>query len=86
MKRFLPILFLLASCVCASAQEESSPVEVNGDQVQYSATDSKVVASGNVIVKRAGVTLYCDRLEFDRTQNVGVAEGNVVLVRGDGGR
>lgn len=86
MKRFLPIVFLLASCACVSAQEESSPVEVNGDQVQYSATDSKVVASGNVVVKRTGVTLYCDRLEFDRTQNVGVAEGNVVLVRGDGGR
>jgi len=86
MKRALSLVFLFAFCALAHAQDESTAVEINGDQVQYSVTDTKVVATGNVVVKRAGVTLTCDRMEFDRSQNVGVAEGNVVLTREDGGR
>jgi lipopolysaccharide export system protein LptA len=78
MKRFLSIFFLCVLSTAAYAQEVSTPVEINGDQVEYSVVDSKVVASGNVIVQRGGVTLSCDRLEFDRSQNVGIAEGHVV--------
>lgn len=75
-------LLLLAS---PARGEEGGPVEINGDQVQYSATENKVTAIGNVIVKKQGITLTCDRIDFDRDQNVGTAEGNVVLLR-DGSR
>lgn len=75
------LFVLLVFPVAAAAQEAASPVEINGDQVQYSATDNKVIASGNVSVQRDGVTLYCDRLEFNRLNNTGIAQGNVVVVR-----
>lgn len=86
MKPLLSFLIVaLFGCVSvAYAQEASSPVEINGDQVQYSVTDNKVIATGNVVVKRSDVTLTCDRLEFDRSQNIGIAEGNVVLERKEG--
>ncbi len=75
-------LILLSVASVALAQEQTTPVEINGDQVEYSVADSKVIASGNVIVRRLGVTLTADRLEFDRAQNVGIAQGHVVLLRG----
>ncbi|MCB9771406.1 MAG: LPS assembly protein LptD [Candidatus Omnitrophica bacterium] len=86
MKPLLSFLIVaLLGCACvAYAQEASLPVEINGDQVQYSVTDNKVIATGNVVVKRSDVTLTCDRLEFDRSQNIGIAEGNVVLERKEG--
>jgi len=80
--RYLSLFLLLVIFVVSvHAQEAAAPVEVNGDQVQYLAAENKVIATGNVIVKRQGVTLYCDRIEFDRAKNIGIAEGNVVLER-----
>ncbi len=80
---WISLILLCGPGTAVFAQTDAAPVELNGDQVQYSVTDSKVIATGNVVVKRTGVTLYCDRLEFDRSQNVGIAEGNVVLIRED---
>ena len=69
----------------AFAQEEKSPVEINGDQVTYSVEENKVIAEGNVSVFRDDVRLYCDRVEYDRAQKTARAEGNVVIIR-DGQR
>ncbi len=86
MKRiFLIFYFSLLFVLPGFAQEQATPVEINGDQMQYSVTDTKVTATGNVVVKRDGVTLSCDSLEFDRSQNIGIAQGHVVLLR-DGSR
>ncbi len=86
MKRiFLIFYFFLVFVLPGFAQEQTTPVEINGDQMQYSVTDTKVTATGNVVVKRDGVTLSCDFLEFDRSQNIGIAQGHVVLLR-DGSR
>ncbi|MCB9757129.1 MAG: LPS-assembly protein LptD [Candidatus Omnitrophica bacterium] len=87
MKYFQILLgVLMISCAAVSfAQENIVPVEINGDEVQYSVTGNKVSAIGHVVVKRLGVTLSSDRMEFDRTQNVGIAQGHVVLER-DGAR
>lgn len=80
---FLLFLTFLSFCPLGFCQEGASAVEINGDQMEYSITQSKVVALGNVVVKRADTTLMCDRIEFDRSQNIGVAEGHVVLLRGN---
>ncbi len=80
---FVGILFFFVS-VIGHSEEPASNVEINGDKVEYSVTENKVTASGNVIVEHNGVSLYCDKMIFDRGNNVGTAEGNVVLVRKEG--
>lgn len=81
--KFRPVIAMALWCVSslAFANEPATPVEINGDEVQYSVSDTTVSAVGHVVVKRAGVTLMCDRMDFDRNRNVGIAEGHVVLLR-----
>jgi len=67
----------------ALAAEDVSPVEINGDRVEYLIHDNKVLAEGNVSVKKEDVTLFCDSMEFSNQSNIAYAEGHVVLVRGN---
>ena len=74
---------LLLSQGAARAEQDISPVEINGDRVEYLLNENKVVAQGNVSVSKGDVTLRCDSLEFSNQSNMAYAQGNVVLVRGD---
>lgn len=65
-------------------EEPPASVEINGDQVEFSMEENKVIAQGNVSVKKQDVTLLCDRLEFFRATKFAVAEGHVVLIRSEG--
>ncbi|HOY09255.1 MAG TPA: LPS assembly protein LptD [Candidatus Omnitrophota bacterium] len=67
----------------AGAGGDITPVEINGDRVEYLIHENKVVAQGNVSVKKEGVTLLCDSVEFSNQSSMAYAEGNVVLIRGN---
>jgi len=64
--------------------EEASAVELHGDEVSFDMQENKMIADGNVSIKKSNVTLFCDHLEFYRETKVAVAEGNVVLLRDSG--
>ncbi|HRZ40255.1 MAG TPA: LPS assembly protein LptD [Candidatus Omnitrophota bacterium] len=88
MRKFLIRCACVMFCVmilnpsASHAQQELSAVEIDGDQMEYSVEDNKVVASGNVIVSKGDVRLKADRIEYFRDSQEAVAEGNVVLERG----
>ena len=71
--------------LAAWAQQEVSPVEVNGDNVEFDIKERKVVAEGNVLISRGEVTLKCDRAEFFRDTEIAKAYGHVIVER-PGGR
>ncbi len=81
---FFFILTISLPLFAQEKQSEQIPVEINGDQVEYSVEENKFTAHGNVVVQRQDVTLYCDKLEFFRETKLAIAEGHVVLVRGEG--
>ncbi len=72
---------LLMSPLNGYAQQELSSVEINGDQMEYSVEENKVIASGNVTVSRGDVLLTADRIEYDRDSQEAEAMGNVILER-----
>lgn len=61
-----------------------SQVEINGDKVEVSISENKVVAEGNVSVKRDDVTLLSDHMEYFRDTQIALAEGHVALIRKEG--
>jgi lipopolysaccharide assembly outer membrane protein LptD (OstA) len=56
-----------------------APVTVNGDTVEYSADEKKVIATGNVFIIYKGTTLSCDKVSVDTATKQAVAEGNVLI-------
>ncbi|MCK5215073.1 MAG: LPS-assembly protein LptD [Candidatus Omnitrophica bacterium] len=82
----LSLLFVGGVISCKTiqlfAQEQAGAVEINGDQVEFSMEENKVIAKGNVEIVKQDVILKCDRLEFYRETKIAIAEGNVVLIRG----
>lgn len=72
---------LIMLCMSTPAQEDTGPVEINGDVMEMSLKENKVSAQGNVSVKRQDVVLYCDELEYYKDSKIAMATGNVVLVR-----
>lgn len=61
----------------------ASPVEINGDKVEFLTDQQKVIAEGNVTIAKDNVKLFADRVDFDRTTNIAVAEGHVILEQGN---
>lgn len=59
--------------------KDTSPMELQADQVSFSTVDNKAHAKGNVVVNGKDQQLYCDQLEMDRVVQDVVAEGNVYL-------
>jgi len=57
-------------------------VDVNADSVEYSATERKVVAKGNVQVELEGRSLFADEVSVDLDDQVLIATGHVILMEG----
>ncbi|MFH1644831.1 MAG: hypothetical protein ABIB11_00260, partial [Candidatus Omnitrophota bacterium] len=85
-------LFLMFVCVglviccgidsaCAFS-EVDSPIECNGDEIEYFEADKKIVASGNVLVTYKDMRLTCDEVMVWPRIKKAHAEGNVKLVQG----
>ncbi len=76
---FAFLTYLVSNLHAQEAKKAGVPVEINADQLEYLKAESSVLAKGNVIVVREGMTLTCDQLQYDRDTGIGVADGNVVL-------
>ncbi|MEW5894601.1 MAG: LPS assembly protein LptD [Candidatus Omnitrophota bacterium] len=82
MKRLMiELLIVVAFAGGAFAQEEVSPVEVNGDKVEFDIKDRKVIATGNVSIVKDNVRLTADKVEFYRETGIAKAYGHVVVER-----
>ena len=65
-------------------KEGPSPVELNGDQVEFVLQKNMLVATGNVSMVKDETKLTCDKLEFSRDTQIATAEGNVILTTKEG--
>lgn len=59
----------------SAAKSGPIPVEINSDQTRFEA--GIAVAEGNVVIRYAGVTIYCDYAEYNPTSHDIVLRGNV---------
>lgn len=71
------VLFVLLLSSLLFAAEAREPIEVNGDQVEYSPDNQEVIASGNVVVIFKDSRLTCDRIKVNTQTKVAEAEGHV---------
>ncbi len=78
----LVVWMMFTGAAVSLAQQEVSPVEVNGDKVEFDIKERKVIASGNVVITKGDAVLTCDRVEFFRDTEIANAYGHVVLRRG----
>jgi len=76
-------LIILAFFSCAhllyAAENKESPIIINGDNVEYSADNKEVVATGNIEVIYRGSKLTCNKLKVNMESKEGLAEGNARL-------
>jgi len=74
---------LLLSAVCLNlsyaADSKESPIIINGDNVEYSADNKEVIATGNIEVIYKGSKLTCNKLKVNMLSKEGLAEGNARL-------
>jgi len=72
-----------ANLLYAADNKESptkeSPIIINGDNVEYSADNKEVVATGNIEVFYKGSKLTCSKLKVNMQTKQGLAEGNARL-------
>lgn len=60
-------------------EEDKSPVELNGDLIEFLHAENKMIATGHVVMTKGDTRLTCDRVEFFRDTKMTVADGHVVL-------
>ncbi|MBU0547434.1 MAG: LPS assembly protein LptD [Candidatus Omnitrophica bacterium] len=74
-------VFLFVSCVklLYAAENKDSPIIINGDNVEYSADNKEVIATGNIEVIYRGSKLTCNKLKVNMQTKEGLAEGNARL-------
>ena len=83
----LPLSFLLALVwiTILPAGSMANEVDFEADSVEVNREEGVIIATGNVILRQAGETLYADRLIYNETADLAVAIGRVRLKRADGG-
>lgn len=62
-----------------AADTKESPIIINGDNVEYSADNKEVVATGDIEVIYKGSKLTCNKLKVNMQSKEGLAEGNARL-------
>src|SRR3989338_7892727 len=72
-------LALFLSCGVSYALDDSNPIEVNGDQVEFFPKEKKIIGKGNVTIDYEGIKLTCDSITVYTETKDAQAEGNVVL-------
>ncbi|MDD5115757.1 MAG: LptA/OstA family protein [Candidatus Omnitrophica bacterium] len=80
---FLAALFFCINPALA-AENKESPIIINGDNVEYSADNKEVVATGNIEVIYKGSKLTCNKMKVNMQAKEGVAEGNARLEDNEG--
>ncbi|MFH1441360.1 MAG: LPS assembly protein LptD [Candidatus Omnitrophota bacterium] len=88
--RLLKLLVLLSTVYCLlstvvyAQQPVKEPITVNGDNVEYSADNREVTASGNVSILYKGTKLTCKKITINTETKDAEAEGDVRLEDGEG--
>ena len=84
--RMLRVLALVISgLICAQAVFAAEPdISFEADSVVVNEEDGSLFATGNVVMKQAGMTLAADEVRYNRTEGRAVANGNVVFTDADG--
>lgn len=76
--------FIAVFFYCSASAESAEPVDdeitVTADHLSQNAKTGISTAEGNVVIKRAGMTLFGDRAEINNNERTGIVEGNVKLV------
>jgi len=75
----LVFAFVFYANLLYAAENKESPIIINGDNVEYSADNKEVVATGNIEVIYKGSKLTCNKLKVNMQSKQGLAEGNARL-------
>ncbi|MDO8488778.1 MAG: LptA/OstA family protein, partial [Candidatus Omnitrophota bacterium] len=75
----LTVFLLTCGLVFAEESNRESPIIINGDNVEYSADNREVTATGNIEVTYKGSKLTCNKLKVNMQTKEGLAEGNARL-------
>ena len=81
--RILALLILGLAFIAPSFAAETD-ISFEADTVVTNEEDGSLFATGNVIMKQAGMTLSADEVRYNRTEGRAVAKGDVVFVEADG--
>ena len=85
---FLPAILASVFVLCVNlvyaAENKESPIIINGDNVEYSADNKEVTATGNIEVIYKGSKLTCNKLKVNMQSKEGLAEGNARLEDANG--
>ncbi|MDD5128389.1 MAG: hypothetical protein PHO40_01905 [Candidatus Omnitrophica bacterium] len=73
------VVFISSVDLASAADSKESPIIINGDNVEYSADNKEVVATGNIEVIYKGSKLTCSKMKVNMQSKEGVAEGNARL-------
>lgn len=80
MQKILYFMLILCCCTATSfAQREVSPVEINGDHMEFDVKTHTVIATGNVVITRDDTVLRCDHVEFSKITEIARVFGPFVL-------
>ena len=83
MSRFVALVLLGLSVINPSFAAEPD-ISFEADNVVVNDDDGSLFATGNVVMKQAGMTLSADEVRYNRTSGSAVANGNVVFIDADG--
>lgn len=75
----LTLVFVFWVNLVSAETTKDSPMIINGDNVEYSADNKEVVATGNIEVIYKGAKLTCNRLKVNMQTKEGLAEGNAKI-------
>ena len=81
--RILALLILGLGFITPSFAAETD-ISFEADSVIINEEDGSLFATGNVILKQAGMTLSADEVRYNKAEGRAVAKGNVVFVEADG--
>ena len=84
--RMLRVLALVISgLICVHSAFAAEPeIGFEADSVVVNQEDGSLFATGNVVMKQAGMTLSADKVRYNRAEGRAVANGNVVFINVDG--
>lgn len=81
----LTLLFLISMAAFANVvSAEDKPIAFEADDVTVNQEDGSMLATGNVVLRQAGMELVADEVTYKRAIDTAVARGNVVMTTSDG--
>ena len=81
--RFVILLTLLLTPLCAFSQDDKMPVVIDGDEINYLQQEGKIVAKGNVVVKSEDTELFCQEAVYDANSSIAYIKGDVKIIKGE---